>query len=199
MGVNCSGVTRVIHFGPSKSVEAYMQESGRCGRNGEQSDALLLYNGINIRAADTDMKCYINSTSSRRQFLLKHFGLQNFSCPSGHVCCDIRADACQCQGSHFNMDLHLPVETPDEDSCTRTISDQQMVSLKRELNVLRKRIVMEGVASQEQQNAVKLACHTKLLEFGPYQVQQAIDHAESIFSVSSVMRCVDVWQKKACS
>lgn len=40
MGVNCNGVTRVIHFGPSKSIEAYMQESGRFGQSGEQSDAL---------------------------------------------------------------------------------------------------------------------------------------------------------------
>ena len=30
MGVNCKNVTRVIHFGPSNTVEAYMQESGRC-------------------------------------------------------------------------------------------------------------------------------------------------------------------------
>ena len=31
MGVNCKGVRRVIHFGPSKTVEAYIQETGRAG------------------------------------------------------------------------------------------------------------------------------------------------------------------------
>ena len=67
MGVNCKGVTRVIHFGPSKSIEAYMQESGRCGRSGEQSDALLLYNGINVKAADSDMKNYIKATTCRSE------------------------------------------------------------------------------------------------------------------------------------
>ena len=36
MGVNCQGVRRVIHFGPSKTIEAYIQESGRCGRDGEE-------------------------------------------------------------------------------------------------------------------------------------------------------------------
>ena len=36
MGVNCKNVRRVIHFGPSKSIESYMQESGRCGRDREQ-------------------------------------------------------------------------------------------------------------------------------------------------------------------
>ncbi len=44
MGVNCKGVQRVIHFGPSKTIEAYIQESGRCGREGEESYAILLYN-----------------------------------------------------------------------------------------------------------------------------------------------------------
>ena len=74
MGLNCKGVTRVIHFGPSKSIEAYMQESGRCGFNGEQSDALLLYNGLNLKAADSDMKEYVKLSTCRRKFLLKHFG-----------------------------------------------------------------------------------------------------------------------------
>ena len=61
MGVNCKGVQRVIHFGPSKSIDAYLQESGRCGRDGKQSDAILLYNGINAKAADAEMKKYLES------------------------------------------------------------------------------------------------------------------------------------------
>ena len=36
MGVNSKNVTRVIHFGPSSTVEAYVQKSGRCGRQGQQ-------------------------------------------------------------------------------------------------------------------------------------------------------------------
>ena len=42
MGLDCKGVTQVIHFCPSQKIESYMQESGRCRRKGEQSDALLL-------------------------------------------------------------------------------------------------------------------------------------------------------------
>jgi len=77
MGVNCKGVRQVIHFGPSKSLDAYLQESGRCGRDGEQSDAILLYNGINAKAADAKMKKYLESPTCHRQFLLKHFGVRN--------------------------------------------------------------------------------------------------------------------------
>ena len=196
MGVNCKGVRRVIHFGPSKSIDAYLQESGRCGRNGEQSDAILLYNGINAKVADAEMKKYLDSSTCRRQFLLKHFGINNVECPPGHSCCDICANSCQCLGSYCDMDLYLPVGYSEEETQERTISDEQLLTLKKELNALKKSIVREGIAATEQQNALKLACHTKPLEFGTHQVQQAIDNADSIFTISSVMKYVDVWQRK---
>jgi ATP-dependent DNA helicase RecQ len=41
MGVDCKKVYRTIHFGPAKNIEieSYMQESGRCGRDGVASIA----------------------------------------------------------------------------------------------------------------------------------------------------------------
>lgn len=58
MGVNCKGVGQEIHFSPSKSIDAYLPVSGQCRRESEQSDASLLYNAINVRAADAEMKNY---------------------------------------------------------------------------------------------------------------------------------------------
>ena len=139
MGVNCKGVTRVIHFGPSKSIEAYMQESGRCGRNGEQSDALLLYNGINVKTADSDMKSYISATTCRRKVLMKHFGVKtsHSESPTGHMCCDICAESCQCQGGNCDMDLHLATVEDDIEQ-SRVISEEQTSELKQRLDDLRK-------------------------------------------------------------
>ena len=39
MGVDSRGVYRVIHFGPSKNIEANIQETGRGGRDGKQTVA----------------------------------------------------------------------------------------------------------------------------------------------------------------
>ena len=104
MGVNCKGVTWVIHFGPPKSIETYLKESGQCGREGEQRDALLLYNAINVKVGDADMNSYIKSTACGRQFFLSTFvsliltGLLD-------ICVDICVFASARVAGHCDMDL----------------------------------------------------------------------------------------------
>jgi ATP-dependent DNA helicase RecQ len=42
MGVNIPDIHTIIHLGPSSNADNYLQESGRVGRNGVQSDAVIL-------------------------------------------------------------------------------------------------------------------------------------------------------------
>jgi len=50
-----------IHMGPPKSLEAYVQESGRCGRDGEQNHAIILFNSKLLMHVDDDVKEYLLS------------------------------------------------------------------------------------------------------------------------------------------
>ena len=55
IGVDCRAVHRTIHFGPSKNLEAFVQESGRAGRDGKSSVSYLLYHGLLLTHFDAMM------------------------------------------------------------------------------------------------------------------------------------------------
>ncbi len=116
MGIDRSNVRLVVHATMPKSVEAYQQETGRAGRDGEPAECLLLYNpsdatrwerlirnsnaeqGADDEATQAqidlvrDMRRLISSMGCRHRMLSEHFG-QAYTPPAGQATCNA-CDVC---------------------------------------------------------------------------------------------------------
>ena len=97
MGVNCKNVQSIIHFGPSKNIECYVQESGRAGRNGSQSTCIVLYHGMLLSHCCQEMKeLVLDEDECRRKVLMKAFGYDCQELQPKHNCCNNCVKVCQC-------------------------------------------------------------------------------------------------------
>ncbi len=59
MGVDAKGVGNIINFGPSGNLESYVQESGRCSRDGKPGKCVILYLGRMLTFSSKDMRDYV--------------------------------------------------------------------------------------------------------------------------------------------
>ena len=99
MGIDCHDIRQVIHLGCPSDMEAYVQETGRAGRDGLTALALLLHKKSSDRYTDKPMLEYVtNKDHCRRDKLFQKFDAYSHR-DMGTLCscCDICSSSCHCQ------------------------------------------------------------------------------------------------------
>ena len=103
MGVDVRSIRQVIHIGPPRTIREYFQETGRAGRDGQPSKAILYYNNRDIVknkvGLQEEIRLYCQSKDHcLRSLLLQCLDIkhQPLSCSVAHLCCSVCKNTCLC-------------------------------------------------------------------------------------------------------
>jgi superfamily II DNA helicase RecQ len=98
LGIDCPDIGTVMHWGVPSTVEEYVQETGRAGRDGSQSVAIL-FRCKSGRHLSNKMKSYLENTQICRRTLIFEGFLKYYQTDTKVVkckCCDICCEVCDC-------------------------------------------------------------------------------------------------------
>lgn len=94
MGVDKSNIRTVVHTQAPSTIEAYVQEAGRAGRDKQAASAILLVapgrNGSGPHATDTRMEKFMYDDRCRRESILEAFGAHSEGCAGCDHCAGTR-------------------------------------------------------------------------------------------------------------
>lgn len=103
MGVDIPSIRYIIHVGPPRTVREYFQETGRAGRDGKLSTAVLYYNNRDIaknrEGMTDDIRTFCKlDNACLRKFLLNCLDAADLNLKTvGHLCCSHCKSICDCQ------------------------------------------------------------------------------------------------------
>ena len=138
----------VIHYGPPSTMDDYIQQIGRAGRDGSQAHAVMLFSGKQLRNVDSSVLELVKNVENKclRALCLKDFSNSDpVSFEPKHLCCGVCARCCACGScsdcfNHYEIHVVKTCEEEEEEEeaeesevFQRQIDEEHRALLKVEL------------------------------------------------------------------
>jgi len=200
MGVDCKGVHRIVHYGPSKTMEAYVQETGRAGRDGEQSIAYILYHGILLNHVKGQMKSFVKTSECRRQALMRHFDAALMQPEKAHLCCDNCSIGCKCGmtdcGTYAKYAAYQIEQASLYPAREREVPPDKKKIIEESLTKYHKSLVRQLVNTSAYGDVKTLTNLQFMLGFTDHQISQVAENLGMLFTLSDVYQFIEIWDKR---
>ena len=104
MGINFKDIAYVIHYGPPRNIEDFVQGIGRAGRDGRKAVSALFYQGKHLRKCEKAVKRYAKESTCLRNLLMSEF--EELNNPVGDQSCCLSCHLkCLCSDTKCNIDI----------------------------------------------------------------------------------------------
>ena len=192
MGIDCKGVYRSIHFGPSSSVDNLVQETGRLGRDGKQCFCYILYNGLLMAHCDFKIKELIDTKSCRTRFMAHLFpAYEDTLKQEGCLCCDWCSRKCTCSNHKATPSISFEENRTDQKSIfwKRFVKDDQQRELYKKLSHYRASLLPSST-----DEFMPVGLNGILFEFDQYHITQVLQNCDHIFNITDIVNYVEIWR-----
>ena len=189
MGVNFPDIRYVINWGPARNLLDHHQEAGRAGRDGHQSDNIIIYQGQQLTHCEDEVKVFVRSDGCLRVASYKAFDPAIEPLVPGHDYCSNCRALCKCNGVECTAE-RLPFEEEmgqtlsGVQTMARTVTDEDKCELNEALLELR-----------ESQRAASGMLFDKDVSHG-FSVelcQDIVERCSEIFSIGDLMSSFPVF------
>ena len=203
MGVNFPDIRYVINWGPARNLLDHHQEAGRAGRDGHQSDNIIIYQGQQLTHCEDEVKVFVRSDGCLRVASYKAFDPAIEQLVPGHDCCSNCRALCKCNGVECTAE-RLPFEEEmgqtlsGGQTMARTVTDEDKCELYEALLELKgnpRGLLVEC-------SLIKMCHMVFLLNFVRTLLRDAQKYfpletwsSFPVFSVSHAIKILDVFQE----
>ncbi|CAB3997519.1 probable Werner syndrome ATP-dependent helicase homolog 1 [Paramuricea clavata] len=202
MGVNFPNIRYVIMFGLPRSLLDLHQQAGRGGRDGLQSDVVIVFYGLQVSHCDDDVRQFVNTTGCYRIAGYVAFDTHITALLPAHLCCNYCAGTCTCISDGCAEPAKpfetLAVQKIFQNHQSRIVSDEDKHLLSESLQELMKGMFAPTMSpfgitsshgfSQELISDVVSNCHCIFTEDDIY-------HLVPIFSKTHVTKILGIFSE----